>query len=142
MLDPFQMMNKPDASSMPPMLPPSEMEKLLKSMGLPPELAMMQGLLPGGMPPPTTSGKTKEQDQEQKSSSSLDVGKPKESSEKSIASLLGEKRTTPQRRGGSKLDAMFGGPKMEEESPGKSSKKSRKSKFVSPAMLPLDTRIP
>nr|XP_018669889.1 chromodomain-helicase-DNA-binding protein 7 isoform X2 [Ciona intestinalis] len=145
MLDPFQMMNKPEHSAL-PMLPPNEMEKLLKSMGLPPELALMQGFLPGAMLPPVSSGKSKDQDPpEPKPSSSSDAGKSreKESSEKSIANMLGEKRTTPQRRGGSKLDAMFGGGKMEEDSPGKSSgKKARKSKFVSPAMLPRDTRIP
>uniref|UniRef100_F6TB02 BRK domain-containing protein n=4 Tax=Ciona intestinalis TaxID=7719 RepID=F6TB02_CIOIN len=98
------------------------------------------------MLPPVSSGKSKDQDPpEPKPSSSSDAGKSreKESSEKSIANMLGEKRTTPQRRGGSKLDAMFGGGKMEEDSPGKSSgKKARKSKFVSPAMLPRDTRIP
>lgn len=137
MLDPYQMMNAAAGAAgkgsdnipqMPPQLPGmpphGEMEKLLKSMGLPPELAMVPGLLPPNMmvPPVSTSTVRSERRQsptDAKSSSmesSTDSSGPskaqtlpeKDSFDKSIASMLGEKRSSSGRKGGSKLDAMFG----------------------------------
>ncbi|XP_076818794.1 uncharacterized protein LOC143464735 isoform X2 [Clavelina lepadiformis] len=165
MMDPFQIMNASSKSEnlaqmqQMAMLPPGEMEKMLKGMGLTPELALMHGLFPGAMLPTTSQTPSKSERKEIESRHSATPSKPNESSsstnasstpglhseEKSIASMVSEKRSTPHRRGGSKLDAMFGGTKLGDDSPGRSahsSKKSRKSKFVSPAMLPPDTRIP
>ena len=125
-LDPFQMVNPSKTDSLPqmpgqaPLPSPAEMEKLLKSMGLPPELAMMSGALPGM---PTLPGKI----ESQKESKPRSESKPSESFtllptlDKSSSSLIPEKSTPAKKKGISKLDSMFGIGKSDEDSPGRSS---------------------
>jgi len=126
-LDPFQMMNPSKQDGLPPMsqasMPPAaEMEKMLKSLGLTPEMAMMSGLIPASMMPSTPSSKA-EVPKEPK----LRPEKPKTepftllptTSDKPLS--IPEKQTPVKKKGISKLDSMFGIGKAEEESPSKSS---------------------
>ena len=160
-----------------PVLPVGEIEKLMKSMGITPEMLMMQGIFPGfsGMMPPQSSAPNssamKSQDMGSSSKQNPSPSTPKEdkgsssSAGSSIASsIFGDKRNPPKKKGGSKLDAIFGigsSSRVSDDNSGSKSnkvlfliikipedsssiflQKSRKMKFVSPAMLPKDTRIP
>ena len=105
------------------MPPPAEMEKMLKSLGLTPELAMMSGLIPPSMMPSAPPSKAEALPKESKSrSEKLKANEPftllPTSSEKPLS--VPEKQTPVKKKGISKLDSMFGIGKTEEESPSKS----------------------
>ena len=123
-MDPFQMMNPSKPEALPQMQPPPEVEKLLKSMGLPPELAMVPGFLPSSLLP---GGPQSKSESSKESKSRGESAKPKEpftllptTSDKS-SSLSIDKHTPVKKKGISKLDTMFGIGKTDDESPGKSS---------------------
>lgn len=126
-MDPFQAVNPPKSESLPqmpaqPPLPsPAEMEKILKSMGLPPEVAMLPGFLPNSPMPPTQF-----KSDSQKEGKSRDHSKNSEpfkllpsTSEKSGSSFVSDRSTpTPaKKKTVSKLDSMFGVGKIEGDSP-------------------------